>query len=360
MESTGASRDQALRFEQNPLLRPADVSPSRPGWIVRLVLNPGVFRHQGRTGLVLRVAETPPQEQGFFTIATREDGAPDGVRLLHFRKDDPAVDASDPRLLRVNGQTYLSVISHLRLAWSDDGRRFVTETKPLLEGLGPLETFGIEDCRVSCIDGRYHLHFCSASECGHGISAASTTNWRDIQRLGMLFPTANKDGALFEEKIDGFYYALHRPSSIPGLGGNDMWLARSPDLIHWGDHRCIARTRAGIWDDHRIGAGGPPIRTDRGWLVVYHGANAHNRYCLGLMLLDLKQPWKVLARGVDPVMQPLAAYERTGFFGNVVFSCGQVVDGDDVTVYYGAADECVCGAKLSLRDLLKTLDRASA
>ena len=118
----------------------------------------------------------------------------------------------------------------------------------------------------------------------------------------------------------------------------------SPDLEHWGHHRCIAHTRKGMWDSVRVGGGAAPIRTPQGWLEIYHGATAlPTRYCLGPLLLDLDQPWKVLARSKEPIMEPIAPYEQVGFFGNVVFTNGHLVDGDRVTIYYGASDSVICG-----------------
>ena len=104
-----------------------------------------------------------------------------------------------------------------------------------------------------------------------------------------------------------------------------------------------------------VGAGGAPIRTPQGWLEIYHGATANpTRYCLGALLLDLDEPWKVLARSNDPIMEPLADYEQVGFFGNVVFTNGHLVDGDEVTIYYGASDSVICGAKFSISEILAT------
>jgi predicted GH43/DUF377 family glycosyl hydrolase len=104
-----------------------------------------------------------------------------------------------------------------------------------------------------------------------------------------------------------------------------------------------------------VGAGAAPIRTEKGWLEIYHGATSENRYCLGALLLDLNDPYKVLARSNDPIMEPLQAYEKTGFFGNVVFTNGHYVKGDDIFMYYGASDEVICGAKLSISEILSTL-----
>jgi predicted GH43/DUF377 family glycosyl hydrolase len=140
------------------------------------------------------------------------------------------------------------------------------------------------------------------------------------------------------------------------LGGNYIWLAESPDLLHWGNHRCLAHSRNGMWDSVRVGAGAAPIRTAEGWLEIYHGATANpTRYCLGALLLDLHEPWKVLARSNDPIMEPFASYEQVGFFGNVVFTNGHLVNDDEVTIYYGASDSVICGARFSIREILQTL-----
>jgi predicted GH43/DUF377 family glycosyl hydrolase len=104
-----------------------------------------------------------------------------------------------------------------------------------------------------------------------------------------------------------------------------------------------------------VGAGAAPIRTAQGWLEIYHGANSEHRYCLGALLLDLHEPWKVLARSPEPIMEPNAEYERAGFFGNVIFTNGHVVDGDTLTLYYGASDSVICGARFSLQEILDTL-----
>ncbi len=179
-------------------------------------------------------------------------------------------------------------------------------------------------------------------------------NWKEFKHCGMILPPHNKDCAIFEEQINNRYYALHRPSS-PQLGGNYIWLAESPDLIHWGNHKCIATSRKGYWDSGRVGAGAAPIKTKDGWLEIYHGANEKHQYALGALLLDLKDPSKVLARSEEPIMEPRESYELTGFFGNVVFTNGHIVEGDRIRMYYGASDEVICGADLSINEIMKTL-----
>jgi predicted GH43/DUF377 family glycosyl hydrolase len=349
--------DIAERFAENPILRPADVRPSTAGMTVECLLNPGVFRHDGQTWLLLRVAERPEQKSGKTSFPILD--AAGKIQLLEFDNSDPRLDLSDPRVINYDGKDYLTTMSHLRLVASRDGIKFAENpSHALLLGQGELESYGIEDCRVSQIGGTYHLTFTQVSEHGVGVGLRSTTDWRDIRPQGMIFPPHNKDCAIFEEKIGGKYYALHRPSS-PVLGGSYIWLAESPDLKHWGNHRCLAHSRPGMWDNNRVGAGAAPIRTSEGWLEIYHGADDNHRYCLGALLLDLDAPWKVLARSTHPIMEPTADYERTGFFGNTIFTNGHVVDGDVLTLYYGAADSVICGARLSIQEILATL-RASA
>ncbi|MGA2035481.1 MAG: glycoside hydrolase family 130 protein, partial [Thermoguttaceae bacterium] len=333
--------DIAKRFPENPLLRPADIRPSTARMKVECLLNPGVFRFEGKTWLLLRVAERPEQKPGKTSLPVlNEEGK---LQILEFDNADPQLDRSDPRVISYAGQDYLTTMSHLRLVSSVDGIHF-SESSPCapILGQGELESYGIEDCRVVQIGSTYYLTFTEVSSHGVGVGLRSTSDWHEIRQQGMILAPHNKDCAIFDEKIGGRYYALHRPSS-PALGGNYIWIAESPDLEHWGHHRCVAHTRKGMWDSVRVGAGASPIRTPKGWLEIYHGAAAHpTRYCLGALLLDLDEPWRVLARSQDPIMEPSAEYERAGFFGNVVFSNGHLVDGDQVTIYYGASDSVIC------------------
>jgi predicted GH43/DUF377 family glycosyl hydrolase len=221
-------------------------------------------------------------------------------------------------------------------------------------GQGMLETFGIEDCRVSLIDDIYHLTYTQVSESGVGVGLMRTRDWQHFDRAGMILPPHNKDCALFEELVGGAYYCLHRPSGL-GLGGNFIWIASSPDLIHWGRHHCILHTRENWWDSARVGAGASPIKTEEGWLEIYHGADHQHRYCLGAVLLDLQDPTKVLARTKEPLLEPEYDYEKSGFFGNVIFTNGHILNGDEITMYYGASDEVICGATLSVAEVLEGL-----
>lgn len=345
--------DIARRFKQNPLLKPSDLKPGIEGMEITCLLNPGVFRYDGKTWLLLRVAERPTQKDGMISFPVyNKEGK---IEVLSFDENDPKLDASDPRVIGYNGKNYLTTLSYLRLVSSTDGISFKeVEDYPPIFGEGELESFGIEDCRVATTDDGYFLTFTEVSPVAVGVGLIHTKDWKTYTRHGMIFPPHNKDCALFEEQINGKYFALHRPSS-PELGGNYIWIAQSPDRLHWGNHKCIATTRDGMWDCARVGAGAAPIKTEKGWLEIYHGADFNHRYCLGALLLDLNDPTKVLARSEQPIMEPVADYEQTGFFGNVVFTNGQVVDGDIIKMYYGASDEVICGAEFSITEVLNTL-----
>lgn len=346
-------KDLAKRFAQNPLLRPADVAPSEPGLQVACLLNPGVFYFNNKIRLIVRVAERPEQSdvKVSFPVLT-ETGS---TKIIEIALDDADLIASDARVIKYKGVDYLTTLSHLRLFESEDGIHFKeTANQSRLFGKGNLEYFGIEDCRVSFCENLFYLTYTAVSENGVGVGLRTTTDWENYQLHGMILPPHNKDCAIFEEKINGMFYALHRPSSAD-IGGNYIWLAQSPDGIHWGNHTCILRTRQGSWDSARVGAGAAPVKTDKGWLEIYHGADEEHRYCLGAVLLDLEQPHIVIARTAEPVMFPSEPYELAGFFGQVVFTNGHLVNGDTITIYYGAADEYVCGATLSIKEIFSAL-----
>jgi len=346
-------KDLAHRFPENPLLLPKDIKPSDPGLQVICLLNPGVFRFEGKIWLLVRVAESVKQVEGWAFIPTLNDEGK--LETLKVPLNDPDLIATDARVYNYQGLDYLTTVSHLRLLSSIDGINFQEEEGyDGIFGKGRLERFGIEDCRVSYLDNQFYLTYTAVSDNGVGVGMQTTTDWKTFQRHGMILPPHNKDVAIFEEKIDGKYYALHRPSS-KDIGGNYIWLAESPDGLHWGNHKCILKTRSGMWDSARVGGGAAPIKTEYGWLEIYHGATTENRYCLGAFLMDLSDPSIVIARSTNPIMFPTERYELSGFFGFVVFTNGHIIDGDQLTIYYGAADEFVCGATFSIKEILKTL-----
>lgn len=345
-----------MRFTENPLITSADIKPTRDDFEILCVLNPAVTQYKDEILLLLRVAERPRQQKGFISVGTinleRNDGS---YRLQHFGNGDPLLKADDPRIISYDGITYLTSMSHLRLARSKDGRHFTVDSKPFIWPSGPEEEFGTEDARITCIDGVYYIYYVAVCRYGFSTILIETTDFKTCRRIGNIAHGVNKDVAIFPEKINGLYYALTRPDT-GFFARPSMWIASSPDLIYWGQHQHLFSPRKGMWDSSRIGAGTIPFKTEKGWLEIYHGADMKHRYCLGLALLDLENPAILLSRPTEAILEPEMNYETNGFFSNVVFTNGAAhsdKNSDEIYLYYGAADQCVCGTTFNISDLLK-------
>ncbi|MBN2138825.1 MAG: glycoside hydrolase family 130 protein [Sedimentisphaerales bacterium] len=345
---------KAYRCPHNPLITTADIAPSEQDFEIIGVFNAGVVRVGDEVVLLVRVAERPVSRHPDVALASVYSVTQGRIVLKEFSKNDPSNDFSDSRLIVTPAGTYLTSISHLRLARSTDGVNFDIDDSPAFAAGADYETFGIEDPRISFIDGRYHVSYVAASPLGITTALASTKDFCKFERHGVIFCPDNKDVAIFSERIKGRYYALHRPNS--GLfRRQDIWIADSPDLRCWGNHRCLIGTRQDSWDKVKIGAGATPFKTPEGWVEVYHGVDEDNRYCLGAVLLDSVEPWKVLGRSGEPIFEPETDYECEGFFGNVVFSCGVLCEDEKVKIYYGAADTSICYAEVGLGDVLRSI-----
>ena len=347
------------RISENPILTSGSVQPSRPELQVVGVFNPAVIRHQGQVILLVRVAEAPRQESAAEVAAPIYHADSRHLEIKRWSLDTEGLDATDPRVVVVEGRTWLTSISHLRVARSTDGIHFEVESAPSFFPASQYESFGIEDPRITLLDGTYWINYTAASPYGISSSLASTRDFRTFERHGVIFPPDNKDVTIFPEKIGGRYAALHRPM-LEGLARPAIWTASSPDLISWGSHRFVAAAREGSWDDSKIGGGAVPFRVHAGnrdgWLAIYHGVTrSPPEYSLGALLLDAADPARVIARSREPILKPEAAYEREGFFGGVVFTCGLLADGDLVRIYYGAADGVIAVADLSLDEILAGL-----
>jgi predicted GH43/DUF377 family glycosyl hydrolase len=350
----------ARRAPANPILTPAMIRPSRSDLSVVGVFNPAVVRHGGEVLLLLRVAEAPARVAAGEVAAAVWDPGSGGLVVRRWRRDAPGVDASDPRMIVAEGRTWLTSISHLRVARSTDGIAFTVDDAPALAPAAEEESFGIEDPRITLLDGTYLINYTAVSPWGIATALASTRDFLRFERHGVIFPPNNRDVTIFPDRIDGRFMALHRPMPA-GLGEVAIWIASSPDLMAWGDHRPVAAARAGHWDDAKIGGGAVPFRVQSGrwdgWLALYHGVTASPMtYSLGALLLDARDPSRVLGRSREPVLRPEAPYEREGFFGGVVFSCGLLAERDRVRVYYGAADGVTAVADLSLVEILGGLE----
>jgi predicted GH43/DUF377 family glycosyl hydrolase len=349
----------AQRSSENPILTPASVQPSRPELEVAGVFNPAVTRHEGQVILLLRVAEAPREESAGEVSAPIYHADSRHLEIKRWSLDEEGLDVSDPRVVVVDGRTWLTSISHLRVARSTDGIHFEVEGSPALSPATQYESFGIEDPRITLVDGTYWINYTAVSRYGISTALASTREFRTFERHGVIFPPDNRDVTIFPETIGGRFAALHRP--MPGLGHPAaIWAAASSDILSWGDHRFVAAPRDGSWDDSKIGGGAVPFRVQSGnhdgWLAIYHGVTAAPpAYSLGALLLDARNPARVIARSREPILKPETAYEREGFFGGVVFTCGLLADGDLVRIYYGAADGVTAVADLSLEEILAGL-----
>jgi predicted GH43/DUF377 family glycosyl hydrolase len=220
------------------------------------------------------------------------------------------------------------------------------------------EHWGIEDPRITQVGDEYYVTYTGFSAGGPLVCLARTKDFASFERMGVLQSPEDKDAALFPVRFGGRWGLIHRPApSMSGLGAH-IWLSFSPDLRYWGDAQILLPARrGGWWDAGKIGIGPPPLLTEEGWLICYHGVRltaSGSIYRLGLALLDAADPTNVLSRGNEWVFAPHASYERSGDVPDVVFPCGWILreDGDTVHMYYGAADSVVCLATASLGDLL--------
>ena len=292
------------RSESNPILTRADI----PGRDVSSVFNPGAIRSGDRVRLLLRV-----QTRGRETL----------------------------------------------LMWADstDGIHFEVRPEPVrVEGLDTTGVYHVYDPRLTRIEDEVYAVFAADTDegCRPGVARV-----RDDDRLELvgLGPPDTRNGVLFPERVEGAYLRLERPNT--GVSGEEIVLAASEDLVSWRVVAPVLSGRPHYWDE-RIGSGPPPIRTAEGWLHVYHGIATHpaggDLYQAGIVLLDAGDPTRVIARGRENLLEPRELYEQVGQVPNVVFPSGWVVAGDEILLYYGAADTCVGLARTSVSELLEACD----
>jgi predicted GH43/DUF377 family glycosyl hydrolase len=250
-------------------------------------------------------------------------------------------------------------ISHFSKATSEDGlTNWEIDSTPTMipeRDKYPEDHYGIEDARIVKLKDLniYAIVFTSFSKSGPLVSLTTTVNFKDFKRVGIICPPDDKDASLFPRQFNGRWALLHRPSSSVGA---HIWISFSPDLVHWGNSMILIPARKGSWwDAHKIGLGPQPIETKEGWLIIYHGVKttaAGALYRLGLALLDLEDPTKVIKRCDEWVFGPNEIYERIGDVPDVTFPCGVVVKGDELIMYYGAADTTLAVATASIPEIL--------
>jgi predicted GH43/DUF377 family glycosyl hydrolase len=392
--------DLGRRLAENPLLTARDVPPSQPALEVVSVFNAATAVIEDEVILLLRVAERPRSDVDLPPGASTLDFSgphpvrkplphqyvkddvigmayvdsstePPSVRVAYIPRDLPGLDLRDPRAIRYkNGtgplrlvnegyQDYLAQISHLRVARSRDGIHFAVENGVAFGPHVPLEEYGVEDPRITFIDGKFQVTYVSVSRWGITTSLATTSDFTSFDRKGVIFLPDHKDAVIFPEKVGGKYVALTRPmpQSFAKIFG--IWIAFSDDMKEWGGHQPLVMPRWGRWDELRTGASAVPFRTRRGWLELYHGVDRDTTYAMGALLLDLDDPRKVIARSPSPILKPTEVYETTGLFNNTVFSCGHIpLDdrGERIRLYYGAADSIIAAADFDVQEILDSLE----
>lgn len=369
------------RLDTRCLIRPADLPPSRDGFEVVGTFNPAAIQlDDGSVVMLVRVAERPVEMRDGFVASPRYDK--NGEIVIDWIDQD-RVTTNDPRMaiFKDTGFKRLTFINHLRVVRLAEDGVTVNTIGPIVDFHADHATYGLEDPRLTQLGETFYITAVGASHHGVCTVLLSTTDFETFIDLGIIFCRENKDIVLFPEKIHGKYAAIHRPTGKFEVTQPEMWLATSPDLTFWGEHRPlwgsgdsdppkkISGTGAsaqngdasGGWDNGRVGGGVPPIRTDRGWLKIYHASckpgpgEPIGVYAAGALLLDFDDPTKVLAASPDAFMRPEEDFEKIGFVKAVVFPTGYAMQGDDILLYYGAADTNVGVVRYRMNNLLNSL-----
>ncbi len=249
----------------------------------------------------------------------------------------------------------------LLVADSEDGRHFDVHPDPILLPENEEQALyeeAVYDARITQIDDTYYVCYAAESVYGCAVALASTQDFKTFTRYGCIAEPINRNLVLFPEKINGKYFRLDRPFQSDFVHTGSIWLMESPDLIHWGRPKCVMESRRFAWDKAKIGAGAPPIKTDEGWLCVYHGTSPlcnSLTYRLGVAILDLEQPWIVKHRAQAYILGPAEEYERIGDCPNVCFinSAIPYFEEDRLDLYYGGADTVMCLASCKISELIQ-------
>jgi beta-1,4-mannooligosaccharide/beta-1,4-mannosyl-N-acetylglucosamine phosphorylase len=312
------------RYKNNPIMTRKDIPEIPPRLVdVSSVFNPGAVKFNNQFLLMLRVQNRG--RETFLLTAKSDNG-------IHF-------------------------------SISDQGIHF----KGIEKVLGKI--YHCYDPRITRIDDIYYIMFAMDMDDDCRLGLAQTSDFENFEFRGIVSEDDNRNGVLFPEKIKGKYLRLDRPNEIDlpdgPATGSIIRLSESDDLLDWEPVGPVISGRSHYWDE-LIGAGPPPIKTEKGWLQIYHGVATHfgssNIYQAGVMLLDLENPLKVIARSRYNILEPREMYEFVGQVPNVVFPSGAIVEDVDsdgfakldskVFIYYGAADTCVCLAMSTVKELI--------
>ncbi len=313
-----------LRHPKNPILTRADVPDIQPHLVdCSSVFNPGAIRFGEKYLMMVRTQSR--SRETFMVMAESQDG-------INFKVEDHVVD---------------------------------------IKGIEKIQEkiYHIYDARITPLNGTYYIMFAMDMDAGCQLGLGQTDDFKEFRFLGITSNEDIRNGVLFPEKIGGKYMRLDRPNkarhSSGPTSGSTIWLSSSDDLIDWIPVAPVIEGRFHYWDEF-IGSGPPPVKTREGWLHLYHGVATHfgsaNIYQAGVMLLDLKDPSKVISRGFYNILEPRESWELMGQVPNVVFPSGMIVKDFDsegyalpeseAYVYYGAADTCVGLAVATVQELI--------
>jgi beta-1,4-mannooligosaccharide/beta-1,4-mannosyl-N-acetylglucosamine phosphorylase len=312
-----------IRADENPILTREHIPEIPPHLVdVTSVFNPGAVKKENQTLLMLRVQNRG--RETFFLLAKSRDGVRFEVsnRPVHFQGIEKIVEP----------------------------------------------VYHCYDPRITYLDGVYYVLFAMDMDNACRLGLGSTRDFKKFTFMGIVSEEDNRNGVLFSEKIGGRYLRLDRPNRVKLTNGpttgDTIYLSQSDDLLHWQPVQPVISARFHYWDE-LVGAGPPPIKTREGWVQIYHGVAYHLNtgiYQAGVVLLDLKNPGKVLGRGKYNILEPRAPYELAGQVPNVVFPSGAIPEEVDdegfasldsrVFVYYGAADTTVCLAMTTIQKLI--------
>ncbi|MFC1738169.1 glycoside hydrolase family 130 protein [Planctomycetota bacterium] len=288
-------------------------------------------------------------------ILTKDD-VPYSVETVH-----------NAAVIKFNGQYIMLFRSHLAtgrsiigIAESKDGFNFKVRPEPFMTPakepvFAEYEEFGVEDPRITCLEGAYYITYSAYSPYGVRIGLAKTADFETVERVAFITQVDYRNTVLFSEKINGRYVKLDRPHS--SICPWSIWISYSPDLHHWGDSKLLMKPVKYHWDEKKIGPGAPPIRTDKGWLSIYHGVFPTmdgNIYRLGVALHKLDDPAQIIGVSDRWILQPEDEWETVGYVHNVVFCCGAVPEDDGtLKLYWGGADKVMCAGTAVIDELVE-------
>lgn len=279
----------------------------------------------------------------------------------------PVETVHNAGVTKYQGKYIMLFRSHLRngrsiigLAESEDGFSFTVREKPFIvpaerEPFATYEEYGVEDPRMCFMEGRYLITYSAYSRHGVRVVLAETEDFENLDRIAIITQADCRNVVLFPEKIGNRYVRLDRPHTE--LTPWSIWISYSPDLVHWGDSKVLIKPLIYHWDEMKVGPGATPIKTEKGWLNLFHGVFRTmdgSIYRIGVALHDLRDPSKVIGVADEWILQPEDPWEVTGYVHNVVFSCGAVPEDDGtLKIYWGGADTVICAGTAKITDLVE-------